>query len=178
MKRSNVSIYFLSSIVRDVGACKPAAKMIMNFIWACTTAQLFVQGEQCDCTRELQTSIKPHLKMGQSTKPKCFKNKTQVPITSTYTCLLFRTSSTYQRQLDRMWPHTINNNWLQSLKDFLRQKCLQYQYCPSLACSAVVSYLASLCVRGFPATETVSRLGMGICPLGDVSLTVGTVRPV
>ncbi|CAB1423438.1 unnamed protein product [Pleuronectes platessa] len=38
--------------------------------------------------------------------------------------------------------------------------------------SAVVSYLASLCAGGFPAAETVSRLGMGNRPLGSVSLTV------
>lgn len=59
------------------------------------------------------------------------KYKTQVLITRKYTCLsnsnpVTHTSST----LDRMQAHTINNNWLHSLKDFPRQKCLPYQYCP------------------------------------------------
>lgn len=51
---------------------------------------------------------------------------------------------------DWMWPHTISNNCLHSLKDFPRQKCLQYQYCPSLPpLPAVLWYhIWSLCAQG------------------------------
>lgn len=74
-----------------------------------------------------------------------------------------------------MQPHTMNNNQLHPLKDFPSTTALAISIlslAPSLACSAVVSYLASLCAGGFPATETVSWLGMGNRPLGSVSLTV------
>lgn len=74
-----------------------------------------------------------------------------------------------------MRRHTIDNNRLCSLKDFPQTKVLAVSIlspAPSLACSAVVSYLASLCTGGFPAAETVSRLVMGHRPLGSVPLTV------
>lgn len=92
-------------------------------------------------------------------------------------CLPVLPSKAYRGGFDSSCPpRTINNNRSPPLKDFPRLKCSPHQCrpaAPSLACSAVVSYRAFLCDGGgFPATDTVSRLGMGIRPLGSVPSNV------
>jgi len=67
------------------------------------------------------------------------------------TCLPNSKQVTHTRSTwDRMRPHTINNNWLCSLKDFPRQKCLPYQYGASLPPSPAVPWyhIWPLCAQG------------------------------
>ena len=105
----------------------------------------------CNVTCELQRIDTTPVKKVQSTKPKWLKGQNTALIISKYTCLPYskqvtHTSSTW----DRLRPHTINNNWLHSLKDFPRQKCSSYQYCPWLPpLPAVLWYhIWPLCAQG------------------------------
>lgn len=138
------------STFRSVNAQKPAGKIKMS----CKTGHRWAMWTYDVVTRELQkidtTPTEKKKSAIQQTK-RTHKNKAQALISSQYTCLsnskqVTHTSSTW----DRMRPHTINNNWLHSLKDFPRQKCFPYQYCPSLPPSPAVLWyhIWPLCAQG------------------------------
>lgn len=111
-------------------------------VWMYKSLRVKLKWAVCECTQKVQSSLAEQredvpceLQMIDANhtewKKRPIHNPTQALTNSRYTCLsnprqVTHTSSTW----DWMWPHTINNNRLHSLKDFPRQKCSPYQYCP------------------------------------------------